>query len=321
MKNIYSFIIISTLLISCSTAPLDQIIQTAIAGTQSAQPTNTLPPEPTTTQTPEPTSTSVVLSIATQTPLRIDTPTEDLSFYDLADCLPKNTLYQKAIVTQVIDGDTIYVRLDDGNTYSVRYIGIDAPERERPFFTESYNANSDMVGGKEVILIRDVSETDQYDRLLMYVIVDNIFVNLELIRTGFATAMSYPPDVACADIFLSAEYQTRASEIGIWLETQTPESSTAQVIIVAVNKKDEYVEIENVGTTDVDLTGWTLISERGHQDCPLLGIIKAGETMRIWSMISQGGGYSCGYGSPIWNNSEPDPAVLYNAQGVEVSRK
>jgi len=88
-----------------------------------------------------------------------------------------------------------------------------------------------------------------------------------------------------------------------------------------VNKREEWVDIKNMGNSDVDLAGWNLVSERGHQECPLSGIIKAGETLRIWSMTAQGDGYSCGYGSPIWNNSESDPAVLYNAQGVEVSRK
>jgi endonuclease YncB( thermonuclease family) len=248
-------------------------------------------------------------------------PTEDLSFSNIAACLPNNTLRQKGAVIQVIDGDTIDVRLDDGQIYPVRYIGMDAPERDQPFFTEAYNANADMVLEKEVILIKDVSETDQYDRLLRYVIADNLFVNLELVRAGFAQAMRYPPDVACADTFSSAEYETRASQIGIWETTPTPEPSTAQVIIIKVNKRDEYVDIQNIGDMDVDLAGWNLVSERGHQECPLSGSIKAGETLRIWSGTAQGDGYSCGYTNPIWNNSESDPAVLYNAQGAEVSRK
>jgi hypothetical protein len=88
-----------------------------------------------------------------------------------------------------------------------------------------------------------------------------------------------------------------------------------------VDKKEEYVDIQNMGSSDVDLEGWNLVSERGHQECYLAGIIKASEILRIWSGESKEIGFSCGYNSPIWNNSEPDPAVLYNAQGVEVSRK
>ena len=103
--------------------------------------------------------------------------------------------------------------------------------------------------------------------------------------------------------------------------SQTPEPSLIHVIIVTVDKRAEYVDIQNMADTDVDLTGWNLVSEKGHQACPLSGTIKAGQILRIWSMTAEGEGYSCGYNSPIWNNSEPDPAVLYNAQGVEVSRK
>jgi endonuclease YncB( thermonuclease family) len=249
------------------------------------------------------------------------TPTEDLSFYNVAACIPKNTLVQRGIVSDVIDGDTIYVRLEDGNTYSLRYIGIDSPESNRPYYAEARKANSDLVFQKEVILINDESEVDQYDRLLRYVIVNNVFINLELVKIGFASAENYPPDIACADMFSAAEDEAHASQIGMWKVTQTPEPSAAQIIIVMANKRDEYVDIQNVGNTDVDLTGWNLVSERGHQECYLGGIIRVGETMRIWSGTAQGGGYSCGYNSPIWNNSETDPAVLYNAQGVEVSRK
>ena len=43
-----------------------------------------------------------------------------------------------------------------------------------------------MVDQKDVILVKDVSETDQYDRLLRYVIVGDDFVNLEMVRDGFA---------------------------------------------------------------------------------------------------------------------------------------
>jgi endonuclease YncB( thermonuclease family) len=248
-------------------------------------------------------------------------PTQHLSFYDIAACIPKNTSFQVGTVNQVIDGDTIYVLLDEGRTISVRYIGIDAPEEDRPFSLESYNANSTMVDQKEVILIKDVSETDQYDRLLRYVIVGDTFVNLEIVRNGFASAETYPPDTACVDAILSAESEARAALVGMWIATPTPIASDPQIIIVTVNKREEWVDIQNMGNSDLDLTGWNLVSERGNQDCPLSGTIKAGETLRIWAMTANGPGYSCGYTTNIWNNSESDPAVLYNAQRVEVSRK
>jgi len=48
------------------------------------------------------------------------------------------------------------MRIENGDIYSVRYIGMDAPERDQPFFTEAYNANANLVLQKSVILIQDV---------------------------------------------------------------------------------------------------------------------------------------------------------------------
>ena len=323
MKKAYRLILIAILLVACSTTPSDISDPTFGLEKQISLPLTTIIPSPTTTPTVEATSTQPPTRTATATniPSQTATPTLELSFFNAADCLPTNTLVQIGTVTQVIDGDTITVLLEDGKTYTVRYIGMDAPESNMPFFTEAYHANSDMVLEKEVVLIKDVSETDPYDRLLRYVIVDNILVNLELVKTGFAKAMMFPPDVACADTLSSAEQEPQASQIGLWATTATPEPSASQVIIVAVEKREEYVDLQNIGEADVDLTGWNLVSEKGHQECHLAGLIKAGETLRVWAGISQQGGYSCGYSSPIWNNSQPDPAVLYNPQGVEVSRK
>jgi micrococcal nuclease len=323
MKNISRLILVTILLVACATTPSEVPVPTSGLEKQITPPLITVVPSPTTTPTQEPTSTNTPSQTATPTiiPTQTPTPTEELSFFTVAECLPTNTLVQTGTVTQVFDGDAISVLFEDGKTYTVRYIGIDAPEREMPFFTESYNANSDMVLQKEVVLIKDVSETDQYDRLLRYVIVDDVFVNLELVQTGFAKAVMFPPDVTCADTLSSAEKEPQAAHNGIWATTATPDPSGSQVIIIAVDKREEYVDLQNVGDTDVDLAGWNLVSERGHQECYLAGIIKAGETLRVWAGISQTGGYSCGYSSPIWNNSQPDPAVLYNPQGDEVSRK
>ena len=309
----------SLIVASIPTPTLTLIPSLTFTITSTSTITHTPTQEPTATITPTPTAT--ITPTMTLTPTITLTPTADSSFYEVAACLPKNTSYQKGIVTQIIDGDTVYVLLGDGKTYSVRYIGIDTPERERQFSRESTNANSDLVLQKEVILIKDVSETDQFDRLLRYVIVGDVFVNHELVRMGFAVAEDYPPDVACSETLSSAEDQARASQIGMWVATQTPEPSAPKVIIIAMNKREEWVDIQNVGNSDVDLSGWNLVSEKGNQDCPLSGIIKAGETLRIWAMAAQGPGYSCGYNTNIWNNSEPDPAVLYNEQGIEVSRK
>jgi hypothetical protein len=77
--------------------------------------------------------------------------------------------------------------------------------------------------GKSVTLIKGVSETDKYGRLLRYIIVDNIYVNYELVLQGFATAVTYPPDISCATTFQTAQRQASSAVVGPWaMPTQVP---------------------------------------------------------------------------------------------------
>jgi len=140
---------------------------------------------------------------------------------DAFTCLPRSTNITKARVSRVIDGDTIEVAIN-GKNYRVRYIGIDTPESVHPnrpvepFSKEAAAKNKELVGTKEVYLIRDVSQTDKYGRLLRYVIADGIFVNYELVKQGYAYAVTFPPDVACAETFLAAQRAAQAAGRGLW---------------------------------------------------------------------------------------------------------
>ena len=123
------------------------------------------------------------------------------------------------LVTRIIDGDTI--ELEDGR--KVRYIGIDTPETKHPskgveaYGYEASDANRRMVLGRMVLLVKDVSETDKYDRLLRYVFLqDGTFVNLKLVEDGYARVATYPPDVKFTDLFLEAERKAREEGRGLW---------------------------------------------------------------------------------------------------------
>lgn len=126
---------------------------------------------------------------------------------------------QRANVTRVIDGDTIVVEMDS-RSYRVRYIGVDTPEVGDSCAEEATAANAWLVAGKTVTLIKDVSETDRYGRLLRYVYVDDVFVNAELARQGYAQAVTYPPDVKNADLFVDLASQAREAGIGCYRAVQ-----------------------------------------------------------------------------------------------------
>ena len=123
---------------------------------------------------------------------------------------------ERAKVTWVADGDTIDAEID-GEEFRVRYIGVDTPERDEPFYTEASDFNLQLVGDKTVILVKDVSETDQYGRLLRYVYLeDGTFVNEAIIKGGYGRLVTYPPDVRFADYFQELQGEARSAEIGLW---------------------------------------------------------------------------------------------------------
>ena len=125
-------------------------------------------------------------------------------------------------VTSVIDGDTIEVE----GGWLVRYVGIDTPETVHPskpvecFGKEAAAKNRELVEGKKVRLERDVEDKDKYGRLLRYVYVDDLMVNAELVRLGYAYSVSYPPNVKYQQLFLQLERQAREQELGLWGECQ-----------------------------------------------------------------------------------------------------
>ena len=133
-----------------------------------------------------------------------------------------NPILVFAKVTAVIDGDTIEVDLGQGNIKRVRYIGVDTPESVDPrkpiqcFSKEATIKNKELVENNIVGLEKDVSETDRYGRLLRYVYAGDIFVNQELVIQGYASAVSYPPDIKYQGQLRQREQQARSENKGLW---------------------------------------------------------------------------------------------------------
>ena len=130
------------------------------------------------------------------------------------------TEYGKPIrVARVIDGDTIILV----NGERLRYIGIDTPEEfdeRKPvqcFAREAAEKNKELVLGKMIKFYKDVDGKDKYGRWLGFVyLADGAFVNLELVKQGYAFAYPYPPDISKADEFRDAEAYARKNKLGLW---------------------------------------------------------------------------------------------------------
>lgn len=128
------------------------------------------------------------------------------------------------MVQRVVDGDTIEV-LIGGTAETIRLLGIDTPESVDPrspvecFGLEASDHVASMLPmGTEIRLVRDVEARDRYGRLLAYVyrVADGTFVNLTLVRDGFAAVLTYPPNVAHADELTAGAAEARGAGRGLW---------------------------------------------------------------------------------------------------------
>jgi len=119
-------------------------------------------------------------------------------------------------VVRIVDGDTIVVAIGGPRGTKVRLIGIDTPERNQCFYQAGTERMRALVAGKTVRLVKDVSETDRYGRLLRYVYAGAVFVNAVMVEEGFANAATYPPDVAHAADFVALARGARLAKRGLW---------------------------------------------------------------------------------------------------------
>ena len=143
----------------------------------------------------------------------------DTSEEDNNDNVPDNTI--PATVVRVVDGDTLKATVD-GKEETVRLILVDTPETVhpskpvQPFGPEASDFAKETLEGKEVELELDVSERDQYGRILAYVWIGDKMFNEMLLEKGLARVSVFPPDVKYVDRFREIESKARQKGIGIW---------------------------------------------------------------------------------------------------------
>lgn len=105
-------------------------------------------------------------------------------------------------VLEIIDGDTFKL----GNGEIVRLICVDAPEKGKEGYEEAKEFLSFLILNKEVRMEKDVSDKDEYGRLLRYAYVNDsyngeIFVNREIVQQGYAEVFRYGNDTSkCGEI-------------------------------------------------------------------------------------------------------------------------
>lgn len=140
--------------------------------------------------------------------------------------------YNDVLVKRAVDGDTL--QLEDGR--KVRLIGIDTPEMHesnklyrdamrssedaetiKKMGRQAYEFTRKLAQGKRVRLEFDLEKYDKYNRLLAYVYLkDGVFVNAEIVKQGYASLLTIPPNVKYADLFLKLYREARLNKRGLW---------------------------------------------------------------------------------------------------------
>lgn len=234
-----------------------------------------------------------------------------------------------AVVVDVVDGDTVEVELADGRE-TVRFVGINAPERGECLADEATRWLRDRIGGREVELVVDESDRDRYGRLLRHVEVDGTDVGAELVRAGLALARRYPPDTARADAYEAEQRAAEEDRVGMWAaDACGAGTSDAELAITEIrfdadgddnqNLDDEWVRITNRSGSPADLTGWVLkdTSATHRYRFPDGFVLGGGASVTVRTGCGTDTAtdlHWCNEGSAVWNNSG-DTAFLLDPVG------
>lgn len=191
----------------------------------------------TATETATATATATETETATATPTATETATATATATATSVPIAEQTEWD-VTVTEIIDGDTMEVEFENGETETIRLLGVDTPEVHTEVNPSQFEGIPDTDAGREWLrgwgenasaiarsVIQDEEvhiETDEqadrrgsYGRLLVYLRYhhDRSY-NEELLSYGYAAA--YDSEHSKRETYESLEAEARANEEGIW---------------------------------------------------------------------------------------------------------
>ena len=125
------------------------------------------------------------------------------------------------------------------------------------------------------------------------------------------------PDDANANLNKNSSNNDTATDNTEISKTETLSEGTVKII--NLDKKDELIVIKNVSSSDVNLTGWRIVSVKGNQQFTFPSFVLQANSSVTVASGDKAGDLKWGKGN-IWNNSKSDPAELYNSNGQLVDR-
>jgi endonuclease YncB( thermonuclease family) len=135
-----------------------------------------------------------------------------------------------ATLIRTVDGDTAEL-LVQGQTETVRYVGIDTPERGEPGYRAAQEANRRLLGSGDLYLVPDRTDRDRYGRMLRFIYTaEGVFVNREMVAQGYAQPIEYRPDVTLADDFRQVASEAARARLGFWGGTGEPDGAMSYAL-------------------------------------------------------------------------------------------
>jgi endonuclease YncB( thermonuclease family) len=144
----------------------------------------------------------------------------------------------KAIVREIVDGDTVVLDRAIQGSREVRLVGIQAPKlplgrehvKEWPFAKEAQAELARLVMGKDVELRFGGQRIDRHKRLLAHLVTaDGTWAQVALLEAGLARVYTFSDNRAAAAELLAAEARARESRRAIWghpfFQIRTPETA------------------------------------------------------------------------------------------------
>jgi micrococcal nuclease len=287
------------------------------------------------------------------------TPTIDVTFDERWTVEVVRVIDGDTFEVRFPDGHTEDVRLLGVDTPEVHvavdpaeFEGIPDSEAGRDWLRDWGHKASEFarlrVRGETVTIAVDpaADRRGSYGRLLVYVYVDGTNLNLALIEQGYARL--YESEFSLREQFAAVETTARTNDVGLWNfdgSTTVPptEATTTPPPVVADggvslvvakihadaagndhdNANDEYVVLENTGSSAIEMTGWTLRDEFGHRfEFPDGFTLGPGESVTIRTGHGTNTETTLYWGSDtaIWNNGG-DTVIVRDADGTVVVKR
>lgn len=228
-------------------------------------------------------------------------------------------------VVRLNDGDSGVVT-SNGAEIGVRLMGVNAPERDECFGQESGEHLAGLIDGEMVDL--EVVGTDQFNRTLAYVWLDDLLVNHDLISGGFAIASTPENGDPHGAMLIAAEEVAFSAETGMWSETACGPTEAMPDVGIDVPESsfdpagpdEEVLDQEWVtltGEENADLSGWAVRDESSEHRCHLPSgtVIVEGGALTVTSADPC---WDPG-GRPVWNNGG-DLVLLLDGSGRVMAR-